>query len=157
MLLKGIKDEDFCQYKDPCMFVIFPTCTFKCEQECGEVCCQNSSLSKSPNITIPVEEVIERYLSNPITSTVVCGGLEPFDSYEDLLKLISELRQKTDDTVIVYTGYTEEEVKSHIDELSQFKNIIVKFGRFVPHKGSRFDDILGVQLASSNQYAKRIS
>lgn len=157
MLLKGIKDEDFCQYKDPCMFIIFPMCTFKCEKECGEVCCQNSSLSRAPNIAMSTEEIVERYISNPITSTIVCGGLEPFDSYEDLYELILSIRQKTDDTIIVYTGYTEEEIAAYVDELSQFKNIIIKFGRFIPHKGSRFDDVLGVQLASSNQYAKRIS
>ena len=36
-------------------------------------------------------------------------------------------------------------------------NIIIKFGRFVPMQQPHFDPILGVNLASDNQYAKQIS
>ena len=35
MKLKGLIDEDFVNYKDPSLFLIFPFCTFKCEKECG--------------------------------------------------------------------------------------------------------------------------
>ena len=36
-------------------------------------------------------------------------------------------------------------------------NIIIKYGRFIPHQEKHFDEILGVYLASDNQYGKRIS
>ena len=36
------------------------------------------------------------------------------------------------------------------------KNIIIKFGRFIPNRPSRYDEVLGVELASDNQFAKRI-
>ena len=32
-------------------------------------------------------------------------------------------------------------------------NIIIKFGRFIPDQKSTFDSVLGVELASQNQYA----
>ena len=35
-------------------------------------------------------------------------------------------------------------------------SIIIKFGRFIPNKPSRFDELLGVELASDNQYAMRL-
>jgi hypothetical protein len=38
-----------------------------------------------------------------------------------------------------------------------FKNIIIKFGRFVPNKPHHIDEVLGIELASDNQYAKRIN
>jgi len=41
--------------------------------------------------------------------------------------------------------------------LSQYKNVIIKFGRFIPNQEPHYDEILGVNLASNNQYARRIS
>ena len=41
--------------------------------------------------------------------------------------------------------------------LSQYKNLIMKFGRFIPNQKPHYDEILGVNLASNNQYARRIS
>lgn len=55
--------------------------------------------------------IVQRYLSNPLTSAVVIGGLEPFDQKEELLHLIDEFRRYTEDTIVIYTGYTEEESK----------------------------------------------
>ena len=40
--------------------------------------------------------------------------------------------------------------------LSHYKNVIVKFGRFIPNQESHYDKILGVNLVSNNQYSKII-
>ena len=80
MLLKGLVDEDFINYKICNMFILFPHCTFKCEKECGIKCCQNSPLAKSKTIEIDINKIVNRYLSNPISKAIVFGGLEPFDS-----------------------------------------------------------------------------
>ena len=45
----------------------------------------------------------------------------------------------------------------HIEYLSQFKNIIIKYGRFIPNHKPHNDEVLGINLASDNQYAERIS
>jgi len=37
------------------------------------------------------------------------------------------------------------------------KNIIIKYGRFIPDKEKHYDEVLGIYLASDNQYAERIS
>ncbi len=157
MIIKGIRDEDFCQYKETSFFIAFPRCTFKCEKESGKLCCQNSSLYKELPIDVTTDSLVNRYLQNPITSAVVFGGLEPFDSFQDLFDLIECFRTKTDDTIVIYTGYNEEEIEEYISAISKFKNIIVKFGRFIPNAKHRFDPVLGIELASSNQYAKKIS
>ena len=103
-------------------------------------------------------------MQNPITKAIVFGGLEPFDSLMDLSVLIEEFRKYTDDDIVIYTGYTEKEINSSPIKLGVYKylkshcaNIIIKFGRFVPNQEPHYDEILGVKLASNNQYARRIS
>jgi len=157
MIIKGIQDEDFVNYKKPSMFISFPSCTWKCEKECGRKVCQNGTLATSPNIEISVESIVGRYMNNPITKAIVCGGLEVFDSWDDLQNLIIKLREKTEDDIVIYTGYKKEEISYAIDWLHLFPNIIVKFGRFVPDQTSHYDKVLGVYLASDNQFAEKIS
>ena len=36
MRIKFLVDEDFVNYKKPSMFIGFPSCTWKCEKECGQ-------------------------------------------------------------------------------------------------------------------------
>ena len=157
MRIKGLVDEDFVNYKKPSMFIIFPECSFKCDKEAGCTICQNSALVNEPNIDISYIEIATRYVKNPITKSIVMGGLEPFDSWHDLRLLISILRGFTKDDIIIYTGYTEEELKNQLAYLRPYGNIIVKFGRFIPNQEKHYDEFLGVELASSNQYARRIS
>lgn len=157
MLIKSLVDEDFTNYKKPSMFIIFPYCTFKCDKEAGCSICQNSSLANEPNIDISTIEIVSRYVKNPITKAVVLGGLEPWDSQLDMKQLIMELRKYTNDDIVIYTGYTEEELKNKIPIINCYKNIIIKFGRFIPNQEKHYDEVLGVELASPNQYARRIS
>lgn len=157
--IKEIRDEDFTSYKKPSMVIGFPSCTWKCERECGMRVCQNSALAHAPDKVVSVKTIVNRYVNNPITSAIIIAGLEPFDSEYDLLKLIAYLRVSTDDDIVIYTGYTEEEVES-IDiykDLLNYKNIIIKFGRYVPGQQPHYDEVLGINLASDNQYAKIIT
>ena len=158
MKLKGIIEEDFIQYKKPSMFLIFPKCSFKCDKECGRPICQNGALANSEEIEIDIkQDILWKYMDNPITEAIVCGGLEPFDSWEDLKCLIMNLRYYTPDDIVIYTGYREYEIsREKIDWLELYGNIVIKFGRFIPDQPSRYDEILGVNLASNNQYAKRL-
>ena len=157
MIIKGLNECDFVNYKKASMFISYPFCTFKCEKECGEHCCQNSALAQASNIDVNVESLVERYLSNQITSAVVFGGLEPLDSWDDVKIFIETLRKYTDNDCVIYTGYNKNECEDKIKWLKQFPNIIIKFGRYRPNDTPHYDPILEVQLASSNQSAERIS
>lgn len=159
MILKTIKSEWFQDYKTPSMYIAFPHCSFKCEKECGKKICQNSHLNRTPEKDIPIEGIMKKYLSNPITKAIVCGGLEPFDDFHELISFVSAVRGWYDcnDTIVIYTGYKPEEIETEIELLKQFENIIVKFGRYIPNQVSRFDELLGVKLASDNQFAVQIS
>lgn len=156
MILKGIVDEDFVNYKKPSMFIAFPNCTFKCEKESGVRCCQNSALAKSKNIEVGIRDLVQRYQDNEISEAIVVGGMEPLDSLYDLERLIQAFRDVTNDDIVIYTGYTKDEasVPLTLIGLYRYENIIVKYGRFVPNSKKRFDSVLGVELASDNQYAE---
>ena len=158
MHIKFLVEEDFVNYKKPSMFIGFPTCNWKCEKECGmRGICQNSSLATSPTFDISIEEIVKRYVENPISKAIVFGGLEPMDSWDTLSVLINEFRKHTKDDIVIYTGYYEPEISDNVEYLRQnYDNIIIKFGRFKPNSQSHFDEMLGVKLASENQYAERI-
>lgn len=158
MKLKNIIYEDFVNYKKTSMFILTTVCSFKCEREVNCIgMCQNSDLVKSKTIEIDNKILIDRYLNNGITEAVVIGGLEPLDTFEDTLQFIKDFREKSDDDIVIYTGFNEDEIEDKIVILKKFKNIIVKFGRYRPNFQKHFDEVLGVELASPNQYAKRIS
>ena len=159
MLIKSFKDEDFVNYKKPSMFIITPTCSFKCDKENGCLMCQNSDLVHEPTHNVSTGALIKRYYENNITKAVVFGGLEPFDTPEDLVEFISIFRTyyRRKDDIVIYTGYTEEELANDPFHkmVINFGNIIIKYGRFRPNQTPHYDEVLGVNLASDNQYAKR--
>ena len=159
MTVKDIVFEDFVNYKKPCMTIEMPRCSFKCDKECGKPLCQNGPLAYAPDKEFAISRIIEIYLLNPITKAVCFQGLEPFDSMEDLRDFVFQFRKcySIDDEIIIYTGYNKDEISTELNQLKQFPNIIVKFGRYLPDQEAHMDEVLGVKLASSNQYAERIS
>lgn len=159
MWLKGITDEDFVNYKVPSMFIATAACSFKCDLECGRQVCQNAELARQDSIHTGDDYLINRYLHNHITKAIVFGGLEPFDQWNELFNFIQKLRMQYEciDPVVIYTGYTEDEANGWVQFLMSLPNIIVKFGRYIPDQLPHRDPVLGVDLASDNQYAKQIS
>ena len=156
MIVKGIIDEDFVNYKEASMTIEFPRCTFKCDIERGERVCQNGALASSPDIEIGIDKIVKRYINNPITNAIVFQGLEPFDSFEDVYELVSAFREVTSDDIVIYTGFIESEIMNYIKALEKYENIIIKFGRYIPGNKPHYDKVLGVNLASDNQYARKI-
>lgn len=154
MKIRGLNDYDIVNYKEPTLFIAFPYCSFKCDADFGTKICQNSALVKEPIIDIANHYIFSLYDANPLTKGIVCGGLEPFDSFITLKEFIHDFRENHSDLIIIYTGYRELEIYSKIEELKPYGNFIVKFGRYMPGAPNCYDEILGVTLASNNQYAK---
>ena len=158
MRIKQIIDEDFVNYKESSMFIVFSTCTLKCEKECGiKGMCQNTQLANTTEIEYDDDQLIQRYVDNQITKAIVFGGLEPFDRFDEMFEFIEKFRQVDNSTIAIYTGYYKDEIVDKIRLLKQFPNIIVKFGRFIPNQQPHYDEVLGINLASDNQYAEKIS
>lgn len=155
---KGVEDESFIQYKKPSMFISNTRCNgFKCDKENGTCLCINRGLSLEQNKMISVDKLIQRYLNNKITNSIVFGGLENFDEFEQMFNFIRCFRCYSEDDIVIYTGYNQEEIGDKINMLKQYPNIIIKYGRFKPNEEPHYDSVLGVRLASANQRAERIS
>lgn len=156
MKVKGIIDYDCTNYKKPCLTIEFPYCDFKCDRLNGCQVCQNSGLAAEPDIEVNGEYIWNLYEQNPLTKAFCFQGLEPFDSYLDLLDLVIFIRvhKQCDDPIIIYTGYNEGEDWVVENSLRHYNNIIIKYGRYLMGHEPHYDDILGVKLASNNQYAK---
>ena len=153
MKIRGLISEDFVNYKKPAMTIIYPFCTFKC----GTEYCQNSPLVHEAIIELEISEIVKRYINNPITESIVMQGLEPFDSWNYLLEIVKQLRENCNDDIVIYTGYNKNEIQKQVKILSNYSNIIIKFGRYIPNQEKHYDEILHVYLASDNQYAEKIS
>lgn len=156
MKIKGILDEDCVNFKYPSLYISTCYCDFKCDKENGNAICQNEELAKSKILDIDDCIIIERYLNNKITKAIIFAGLEPLCQFEELYNFINILRKKynCNDTVVIYTGYNKNEIYNEVLQLKQLENIIIKFGRFIPNQEKHFDEVLGVYLASYNQYAE---
>lgn len=161
MRIKQLLHEDFVNYKKPSMFIGTSYCTGKCYKELGLPCtiCQNEALQRIETLDISSAKITSMYINNPITQAIVFGGLEPFDQFDELYNFIEELRTEwqCNDDIVIYTGYYRREIEKQIMMLVKFPNIVVKFGRYIPNQESHFDEVLGVNLASDNQYAEKIS
>ena len=157
MIIKGIVEEDFSNYKKPSMLIATARCSMKCDELNGCQVCQNSPLLFKPDIEISNEEIISKYLDNGLMQALIFGGMEPLDTFVSVLSLIKDFREVSDDPIIIYTGYTEEEIHSMgvWDMLKPF-GIIIKVGRYIMNCEPHYDELLGVELASPNQYAVRI-
>lgn len=160
MKLKNIVAEDFVNYKSPSMFLVTCQCNWKCCEEAHipHSVCQNNPLIQQPTIDIPNQEIYNMYINNPITKSIVVGGLEPMLQFDELISLIDCFRKNDcNDTFVIYTGYYPNEIEKQLMKLKSYCNIIIKFGRYIPNQQPHYDNVLGVNLASNNQYAEQIS
>jgi len=157
--IKTIVDEEFQDYKKPAMMIATCKCDWKCLKEQGldVSLCQNYELRNGKNIDISISFIIDRYINNSITKAIIINGLEPFLQFDEILELIKKFRLVSDDDIVIYTGYYPEELTKELAILNKYKNIIIKFGRYIPNRNKKYDNILGVELISDNQFALKIS
>lgn len=160
MRVKAIIQEDFINYKLPSMFISTCFCDWKCciERNLDIGVCQNAPLVQADTKDIDNQTIYFQYATNPITKAVVIGGLEPMIQINEVEELIKLFRKNGENCpFVIYTGYYPNEIPKPLETLKHYQNIIIKFGRFIPNDQSRYDEVLGVTLASSNQYAEVIS
>ena len=159
MKTKSVVVDDFVNYKKPSLFISTCYCDWKCckDQKMDISMCQNSPLNKSQIKEFSNSELLSLYKNSIFQKSVVFGGLEPFEQFDDILSFIKFFRNVCNDDIVIYTGYYKNEIEDKLSKLKKYKNIIIKFGRFIPNDESHFDEVLGVKLASKNQYAERIS
>jgi len=138
MRITTIIDEDTISYQFPSMYI---------------------GMGEQDSFAISDDEIVTRYRCSDTTVAIVIGGDEPLDQFEEVFNFISKLRfdYHCNSRVIIYTNYDRDEVTKQINALKMLDPIIVKFGRYIPGQEPHLDPVLGVKLASDNQYATWIS
>lgn len=159
--LHGFLEEDLQDYRKASMFLAFPKCSFKCARELNKdpkEICQNYFNIDSKIIEYNLEDLWKYYQNNIITESFVLGGLEPLDTFNDVVKFIDFIRKnkKCNDDIVIYTGYYKDEINDKIETLKKYNNIIMKFGRYIPNNERHYDEVLGVRLISDDQYGEKI-
>ncbi len=154
--LVGLVEFDHVNYSKFSMTLEFPFCSFKCDRENGTQVCQNWFLAKANVNSYSIESIIDLYLKNPLTKSIVMQGLEPLDSFDELFDFISLFRKRSNDDIVIYTGFYPNEIDDKVKLLKKFNNIIIKYGRYIPNQEGHYDEVLGVSLSSNNQFAEKI-
>lgn len=158
--VKGIIWEDLVNYKKISTTLMMPKCDFKCDKMNGTQVCQNWGLAAAPSQTVVIEDFMERYLNNPLTEAIVLQGLEPLDSLVDVYIVAAALSvKKCTDDLVIYSGYNKAEIPSYLlDPIvsSLPGHLIIKWGRYFPNQEPHYDPVLGIYLASDNQYGEII-
>lgn len=136
------------------------SCTWKCKN-----CINRQHTFKNSNkyhiSEYEIGEIIKIYKKNILVESLILAGLEPFDNPHDLRRLIGVFRDSISDDIIIYTGYdnddidTNKELKMLLQEILKYDNILVKFGRYIEGKDKIYDNVLGIELASDNQWTFR--
>lgn len=159
--LFDVKTDNVTDYKKTSLLLVFPKCSGKCGHKC-----QNYSLINRTDLIkeYNIEDIVKFYNNLKTHDAVVFAGLEPLDTLQDCCNMIFSLSQNCVTkpvTIVVYTGYDKKDYKEKYEQilLSYFepKNIktklIVKYGSYDPENYSKsfYSEILGVQLATSNQ------
>lgn len=150
-----VKDvtEVFQDYKKPALMVCTAHCDFKCCKDAGYDVCHNMKVAKQRGVFLPFARLLNMVNKSTLTDAVLFGGLEPFLQADELVQCIEYLRAHgmTKD-IVIYTGYDRSELDQKTLLRLSCSQVIVKFGRYVPNSSPVFDPILGIILASDNQY-----
>lgn len=146
--------EVFQDYKKSALLFSTCYCDWKCCHEAGVDIdiCQNQKVSQQREVTLPFESILKK-VNQSFTDAVIFGGLEPILQADEVVQCIEYLRKhgvKKD--IVVYTGYYLEEIDPETLAYLALNDCILKCGRFIPDRKPKFDAVLGITLASDNQY-----
>ena len=142
VLIKRVEESEF-EFKDKIEYL----CKFNLD-------CLN--LSQEKTLDISMEYIVKIFNDNPLTHAICFQGLEPLDSWDELKDFITLFRSQSTAPIVIYTGYNKEEIEDKIEWLKEQKPMIIKYGRFVLNQQPHYDAVLGVNLASDNQYAEEL-
>lgn len=152
--------EVFQDYKKAALFLGVCFCDWKCCKESGLPLstCQNYSWSNNEIVEVSFDNIVKRIRDNLLTEAVVIGGLEPVLQMDEVVQLISYIREQgLKNDIVIYTGYYDYEIDDNtLSTLAKY-NVLMKCGRYIPDKYSYFNNLLGVSLASPNQYVLKLS
>lgn len=122
-----------------------------CNHYC-EGCHNPSSWNVNNGKEYSINELIDLIEENPISNVSISGGDGLTIQFEETLKLVKEIKAKTDKNIWLYTGYVFEELPDDKKEILHYIEVIID-GRFelvkrdlnIMFRGSSNQRIIDVQ------------
>lgn len=132
-------------------------CTHKCPHCFNE---EYQDFSAGKDWDKEAEEKLFQYILNPKVAGLTLLGGEPMENTKGLIPLAKKLREKTEKTLWIYSGYTWEEIMENekMKELLSYAHVLVD-GKFINEKkdlrlrfrGSSNQRIIDVQKSLKNK------
>ncbi|WP_102275573.1 anaerobic ribonucleoside-triphosphate reductase activating protein [Cytobacillus massiliigabonensis] len=116
-----------------------------CNHYC-EGCHNPSSWNENSGIEYSISELMKIIEENPISDVTISGGDSLTIQYENTLKLVKEIKAKTNKNIWLYTGYVFEELPDYKNEILRYLDVMID-GRFELSK----KDLQIMFRGSSNQ------
>ena len=98
----------------------FQGCSLRCEG------CISVDTWATAKTLIPIEQLM-RTLSSylPLIDGITISGGEPFDQFEALLAIVVQLRKKTKVDILVYTGYSVEDITEQLLQIKPYIDVLI--------------------------------
>ena len=98
----------------------FQGCSLRCEG------CISVDTWATAKTLIPIEQLmmtLSSYL--PLIDGITISGGEPFDQFEALLAIVVQLRKKTKVDILVYTGYSVEDITEQLQQIKPYIDVLI--------------------------------
>ncbi len=136
--------------------------TLGCPRRC-EGCSNPETQNPNPNAELSVCEILDRYDFELIDGVTISGG-EPFIQIFELRKLVLELKKRKVKDILVYTGYTYQELidmgKRDVDDILANISVLID-GPYMEElhlnhrlKGSSNQNIIYIDKEQIERYEK---
>lgn len=127
--------------------------------DCHNNCpgCFNQYLKDEPLLTNTASEIVKQIQSNPLHQGIIFGGLEWTEQAFEMNSLLAEA-MKNNLKIAIYTHHGEKYMREQFPSLfakRYHEDVYIKFGKYDETRDTGVK-AFGVQLATANQYMKRI-
>lgn len=98
----------------------FQGCSLRCEG------CISVDTWATAKTLIPIDQLmmaLSSYL--PLVDGITISGGEPFDQFDALLAIVVQLRKKTEVDILLYTGYSIEDIPDQLQKIKPYIDVLI--------------------------------
>ena len=98
----------------------FQGCSLRCEG------CISLDTWATAKTLIPIDQLmmaLSSYL--PLVDGITISGGEPFDQFDALLAIVAQLREKTEVDILLYTGYSIEDIPDQLQQIKPYIDVLI--------------------------------
>lgn len=98
----------------------FQGCSLRCEG------CISVDTWATAKTLIPIDQLMMALSSYiPLVDGITISGGEPFDQFDALLAIVAQLREKTNVDILLYTGYSIEDIPDQLQQIKPYIDVLI--------------------------------